>query len=667
MAKPNEKENSSGGGRRSETALRRSEELNRRIIDVVPGGIVTVAADGSIVEANAEAQRLLGLSWDDISQRFIGDVASETIWEDGSPCPVADYPVSRCLATGQPQPAATIGVRRSDGQLSWAIFTAVPVRESGVVRPAGAVVTCLDITERKRAEEILRQKGTRLRLLVEQMPAILWTTDPDLRFTSSMGAGLANLNLQPNQVVGMSLFEYFGTSDPDFLPIATTRRALAGESVTYEFTWQNRTFHVHVEPFLDSTGQCVGTIGAALDITERKRAEQKLRESEELHRAIAELTSDYGYVCQVYSDGNIVLESVTEGFSRVTGYALEEINAQGGWLRLIHPGDLAQTSASMQALLAGERGMHALRIVTKSGEVRWIRYSTLPIWDESQGRVVRLLGAVQDITEHKEDEAKLREYADQLQALSRRLLDAQENERRHIARELHDEVGQNLTALKLSLEMLARTSAPQAGTALTDARALVNKLIAQVRNLSLDLRPGLLDDLGLVPVLVWHFQRYMARTNVRVAFEHTGLDQRLPPAVETAAYRIVQEALTNVARHAGVTEATVRLWLEGGVLGVQVEDLGAGFDAENLPATRSSSGLVGMRERAHLLGGQLTVDAAPGAGTRVTAELPVSKSGPEKGSDLFILEGQASFPEPFSEPKLIDGKKSHDLDAHAGR
>jgi PAS domain S-box-containing protein len=482
---------------------RRSEELNRRIIEAIPGGIVTVAADGSIVEANAEAKRILGLSWDELACRSVADFAGQTIREDGSPCPVAEHPITRCLKTGRPQPPATIGVRQPNGQLSWTICSAVPILEAGADGQAGVVVSFFDITERKQAEE-------------------------------------------------------------------------------------------------------------------------GLRESEELHRLIAELTSDYAYICQVHPDGNIVLDSVTVGFSRVTGFTLDEVNERGGWASLIHPEDLPRTLECVQDILAGKRGVYELRIVTKSNSMRWIRYSTLPIWDERQARVVRLVGAVQNITEHKEDEAKLREYADQLQALSRRLLDAQENERRHIARELHDEVGQNLTALKLSLEMLARSPESHAGTALTDARSLVNKLIAQVRNLSLDLRPGMLDDLGLLPVLVWYFHRYTARTGVKVVFEHTGLEKRLPPAVETAAYRIVQEGLTNVARHAGVDQATVRLWLAEDVLGVQVEDRGAGFDAGSVLATRTSSGLVGMRERAHLLGGQLAIDSAPGSGTRVTADLPIT-------------------------------------------
>jgi signal transduction histidine kinase len=142
--------------------------------------------------------------------------------------------------------------------------------------------------------------------------------------------------------------------------------------------------------------------------------------------------------------------------------------------------------------------------------------------------------------------------------------------------------------------------------------------------LSLDLRPQVLDDLGLMPALDWLFKRFFQQTGIRVKFKHTPLSGRMPAQLETAVFRIVQEALTNVARHAGVKEATVRLWSNGSSLGVQVEDRGAGFDSELALAGRDSSGLAGMRERALMLGGEFTLDSRPGAGTRVTVELPLS-------------------------------------------
>jgi signal transduction histidine kinase len=196
-------------------------------------------------------------------------------------------------------------------------------------------------------------------------------------------------------------------------------------------------------------------------------------------------------------------------------------------------------------------------------------------------------------------------------------------ERQHIARELHDEVGQLLTALKLSLEMSMRPSGGEAPQQPAEMLELVSELIGRVRELSLDLRPAMLDDLGLLPTLRWHFERYTAQTHIQVIFEQTGLERRFAPAVETAAYRIVQESLTNVARYAGVSEVAVTLWAQGGHLCVEVHDQGSGFDCESVQRGTSTAGLIGMRERAVLLGGKVSVCSVPGRGTQLLALLPI--------------------------------------------
>ena len=193
----------------------------------------------------------------------------------------------------------------------------------------------------------------------------------------------------------------------------------------------------------------------------------------------------------------------------------------------------------------------------------------------------------------------------------------EEAERRHIAKELHDEVGQSLTALKLRLQVV------EASEQVVQARGLVDELLQRVSNLSLDLRPAMLDDLGLLPALVWLVDRYQAQTGVTVELEHSNIDGRMSPVVETAAFRIVQEGLTNVARHANVKQATVRVWRDERAVGVQVSDAGGGFDAKAALAAGDSTGLSGMRERATALGGSLNIESHAGRGTRLQAELPL--------------------------------------------
>jgi len=237
----------------------------------------------------------------------------------------------------------------------------------------------------------------------------------------------------------------------------------------------------------------------------------------------------------------------------------------------------------------------------------------------------------QEIAERQQAEAErarlfeqVRASHEQLQSLSRQLLQAQEAERRAIARKLHDEIGQLLTNVGLMLTTSQQLPPDLARARLAEAQSLVHDLIERVRNLAMDLRPATLDDLGLVPALVWLSERYTMQTNVSVRFEHAGLEEkRVALEAKTAAYRIVQEALTNVARHAGVSEVTVRLWTAPDTLFVVIADQGRGFDPRTI-RTSASTGLSGMHERTVLLGRSLTIDAALGAGTRVTAALPLN-------------------------------------------
>jgi PAS domain S-box-containing protein len=224
-----------------------------------------------------------------------------------------------------------------------------------------------------------------------------------------------------------------------------------------------------------------------------------------------------------------------------------------------------------------------------------------------------------DITERKEAEAAL-------QALSIRLMEVQEAERRNLARELHDEIGQLLTSLRLLLRLSGDSRPDALQNRFEQARTIVDNLLARVRGLSFDLRPADLDQLGLLPALLTLFERYTAQTGVLVSLKHQGVDRRFAPQLETGAYRIVQEALTNAARHAGVAEVTVRVWTDPDKLNVQIEDRGRGFDPEVVLKAPRSSGLIGMRERIMLLGGHMTIESSPGSGTTIVAELPLDKT-----------------------------------------
>lgn len=210
-----------------------------------------------------------------------------------------------------------------------------------------------------------------------------------------------------------------------------------------------------------------------------------------------------------------------------------------------------------------------------------------------------------------------------LRALSLRLVEVQEAERRTLARELHDEAGQMLTGLKLVVEQALPAAEGVVRERLHEADDLIRQLIERMRSLSLELRPQILDDLGLLVALEWHFKRYTRQTSIAVSFRHSPFPQRLPAVIETALFRIALEALTNIARHAGVNEVAVRLWAAAERVRLQVEDKGRGFEVAVAWAARNSTGLSGMRERAELLGGEFTLESTVGKGTLLTVELPL--------------------------------------------
>lgn len=253
------------------------------------------------------------------------------------------------------------------------------------------------------------------------------------------------------------------------------------------------------------------------------------------------------------------------------------------------------------------------------------------LFEELEARERELVaanGALQDeIAERKQAEEALRETTRRLQTLSRRELEIQETERRAVARELHDEIGQALTAIKINLQALERLpDAIPLGLRLEDSIAIAEQTIQQVRDLALTLRPALLDDLGLVPALRWYVDRQAQRAGFTAHFVAEPVAARLPAEIETVCFRVVQEALTNVIRYAQARQVHVELRPCGRELHLCVRDDGLGFDvpaARQCHAHGGSLGLLGMQERVESVGGQLEILSAPTRGTEVRAQIPL--------------------------------------------
>jgi PAS domain S-box-containing protein len=514
--------------------------------------------------------------------------------------------------------------RRQDGTYRW-VRDELRLLGHGEGRPpCEAVGAWVDITDRKQVEEALRERERRYALATAAGRVGVWDYDviqgrfhPDpflMEFWDARRLGgraddpWAWLELIHPDDRGAMLTAYRDCLEGRAADLQCDYRILAPGG---ECRWgQTRGSAVR-----GPDGRALRLVGTTLDITERKRTEGELRRSGARYRALVRASSEAVWVV---GPGDVGSDEGLAWWCATTGQTPEEVRDRG-WLAAVHPDDRERARSEWLAAQAGGGPYDVeYRVRSRDGGYRHVAVrgvltgsSACPEW----------IGTFTDVTDRRRAEGEVRAASQRLQALSRRLLEVQEQERRHLARELHDEIGQFLTGLKLQLEAAGLAAPAGVAAQLADARTLLRDLTERVRELSLRLRPTMLDDFGLLPALRWLFGRYTAQTGVRVRLTQHGADRRFPPEVETAAYRIVQEALTNVVRHSGVAEADVSLECAGAWLTVTVADRGAGFDPA-AAATRPTGGLSGMRERAELLGGDLVIETAAGTGTRVTARLP---------------------------------------------
>jgi len=338
-----------------------------------------------------------------------------------------------------------------------------------------------------------------------------------------------------------------------------------------------------------------------------------LRESEERYRELFENSRDALYV----HDMNGTYTSVNRATETLLGYAREDLIGRhfSPLLNSDHENHVSETLC--RKLEAANETTYEAEIVTKEGRHIPVEITSRLIF--ANGVAVGVQGCVRDVSERKRVQAAARTY-------SRRMIEAQEAERRRISRELHDQVGQILTAVKMNLHSLsAKCTAPEILASIQDNMEVIDEAVDQVRDLSIDLRPLLLDDFGLPIALSWYLDRQTKRCAIATEFTTHSLceDDRFSSELETACFRIVQEAVTNVVRHARATRIVVTLERNGSDLVLGISDDGAGFDLSVLRNGAATLGLRGMEERVQALGGLITINSAPSLGTEICARFPI--------------------------------------------
>jgi PAS domain S-box-containing protein len=353
----------------------------------------------------------------------------------------------------------------------------------------------------------------------------------------------------------------------------------------------------------------------------RKRAEE----------ALFQRQSELGEAQRLASIGSWEWDILTDGLTysdelrRIYGFEGEDRSSPNkAFSEAIHCDDRARRNAAMAAALGGGPPYNMeFRVIRPDKSVRFVHSRGQLICDEA-GKPVRMIGMAQDITERKRAAKELEEANHQLRFLSRRLFHLQEEERRHLARELHDEIGQALTAAKINLQTAMKESDGAKSMRIDEAAAILEKLLGQVRQISLDLRPSTLDDLGLIPALRSLLDQQGRRASVAVRLSAKNIPENLDPEIQTTCFRIAQEAITNAVRHANATRIDVDLGRENGNFRLQVRDDGRGFDAESAQAQTVGLGLIGIKERAALVGGQAKIISTPNKGTTIEVSLPLT-------------------------------------------
>jgi PAS domain S-box-containing protein len=627
-------------------------DLWRRLVECSPDGIF-IGRDTTIVFLNPAAVRLFGAS---SPEQVLGKSVFE-VFHPESHALIRER-IGRLLA-GQAVPPAEERIVRLDGAVT-DVDVSSALFEDDDGRAIQVVVR--DITERKQTEAALRQSEERLTLAFAGAQEGVWDWNLD--------TGAVVYSPRWKQMLGYSDEEiephvraWEGLLHPD-----DRRRAYQlNESVmrgerTYEgeFRLRHKDGHyIHVltrglpvrrEP----DGPVVRIVGTHFDLTERKRAEAALRESEE------RLTLAFAGAQEGVWDWNLETGAVVYSprWKHMLGYSDEEIEPHvRAWERLLHPDDRPRADQLNQSVRRGERTYEGeFRLRHKDGHYIHVLSRGFPVCHEPGGPVVRIVGTHFDLTErkqaeemlrgaHEELEVRVRERTAELARANRslreemgereraerartelltRLVFAQEDERRRIAREMHDQFGEQLTALGLRVGMLKAACGDRRDLCeqVEALEIVAAELDRDVDALVWELRPTALDDLGLRAALANYVQNWSKRVSISAELHASGLlDDRLASEAETTLYRIAQEALTNVAKHAQAENVDVILERRSDHVLLIVEDDGVGFDPGDARTAGQGFGLLGMQERAALMGATLQIESAAGKGTTILVRM----------------------------------------------
>ena len=638
--------------KRAEEALRASEERFRTLVENLHVGIAVLGRDQEILFSNRARSEMYAMSREESLGKTAIELGMIPLNEDGSEMLYSARPVARAIASGQAILNWVMGWRLpASKDVVWIQGDVVPLfDENGELESVIAAYS--DITKRKHAEEALRASEELFRTLVEDTPVCVALLGPNQEIQFVNPAGLKLLGTKREALVGkrvadlgITALNENGTEMP--FPMRPAPRAVASklavlnEVMGWRLAGSNDILWIQggVVPLFGENGELNRLVASFSDITERKKAEEALRASEELFRTLVE--NLHVGISLIGPSQEILFanRASSKMFGLREGQSLGKTALDLGMTPLDESGmqipasmrPVARAIATKQPVLNWVMGWR----LPGANDILWIQGESVPLFGKN-GELKYIIAAYSNITERKKADEALRQ-------LSTRLLQLQDEERRHVGRELHDVLAQSVMAVNLDLARVARSPVPldkQAKHALADARSMLAEMSREIRTLSYTLHPPVLDELGLVSAIQEFSTGFSERSGITLEAEIEAGFGRLAQEAETALFRIVQESLSNIQRHSG--SKTARIHLRGGTefVELQVSDQGRGMDQINIhhgggPGTRLGVGILGMRERMAQLGGRLEVESSS-SGTTVRATLPlkveVSHAAPDSSS-----------------------------------
>jgi PAS domain S-box-containing protein len=611
------------GRRHAEEALRESEERYRDLVENSCDLICTHDLNGLILSANRAALELLGHT----AGGFAGETNLRQILSPEVRDQFDDY-LARIRADGVASGLMLVQTSTGEKRI-WEYHNTLRTEDVSAPIVRGMA---RDITERKLAEEALRQAERKYRDIFENAVEGIFQIRPGGGYISANPALARMLGFNSSEEL---ISERTDPSNQTFVDLGRRQeytRLLLEEGFVRDFEYEDYRkdgsriwLSDNAHAVRDREGILLYYEGTTQDITARKLVEQALRQSEERYRALFENAKDVTYV----HDLSGKYTSVNRAAEKLTGYRLSEILGKS-FINFVPPEQIENIRSQLCRKLVEEgETSYESEVITKDGRRLAVEVNSHLIFEN--GAAVAVQGTARDITERKAAEAKLKATSEQLRALSARLQSAREEEGTRIAREIHDELGSVLTSLKWDLEGIDRHfSTPIGPTELAALREKLHALMARtdlaisaIRRIASELRPSVLDDLGLVAAIEWQAQQFQLRTGI-VCYCDCSLEKvELTEAQSTAVFRILQEALTNVLRHAQATRVDIKISKENDVLVLSVSDNGKGIP-ESETSDQQSLGILGMRERAHLIAGEIDIKGVEGKGTVVIVRVPIS-------------------------------------------